>query len=102
MNPAIETFLTAAFVVVLVSAAIAWAGRPVWLRIWQFLRRWYDEDRILEETQRQQVVYRADAMKEVDECLGPDELPASGSRVRDFEGKHAPQEQKMTQGTNDE
>jgi hypothetical protein len=67
MGPALETFLTVVFIFVLAVGALAYLGRPVWHRVWQFLKGWYQADQMREEALRRQAEYRKEAEKEVDE-----------------------------------
>src|SRR5205085_2619048 len=60
---------TLVLLLVVTVAAVGWFGRDVWRRLWQFLRRWHEEDRILEEAQKAQQVYRKQAEQEVADCL---------------------------------
>ena len=69
MGPALETFLTVVFIVVLAVGAMAYLGRPVWHRVWLFLKGWYQADQMREEALRQQAEYRKEAEKEVDTTI---------------------------------
>ena len=69
MGPALETFLTVVFIVVLGVGALAYLGRPVWHRVWRFLKGWYQADEMREEALRRQAEFRKEAEKEVDTTI---------------------------------
>src|SRR2546421_12822278 len=85
MGPAFETFLTAALIILVALGLLGWFGRPLWLRIWAFFRRWYEADSIRERALKEQETFRKQAEQEVErwaqgEPITPERPPAQQDR----------------------
>jgi hypothetical protein len=78
-GPAAETFLTIVLIAAVVLGALAYLGRPVWRRIWLFLKGWYEADRLHEENLKQQAAFRAQAAREIDEITEATRLTETSS-----------------------
>ena len=74
IGPALETFIQALLIVLAVVAALGFVTRPLWRRLYRYLKAWHLHDLEREEEQKRETANRRKAEAELREFCHEDEV----------------------------